>query len=88
LNLCNWVLGRLHRDADRWRPNSGEGLTGGKGKVGEKVQRLTAVTGVAGVGEERDQGGVSTVNRGGRWCSKGRRRRSGGRRAGGVAEPT
>jgi hypothetical protein len=28
------------------------GLTGGKGKVGEKVQELTAVTGVAGVEEE------------------------------------
>jgi hypothetical protein len=30
------------------------GLTGGEGKVGGKVQELTAVTGVAGVGEERD----------------------------------
>jgi hypothetical protein len=29
------------------------GLTGGKGKVGEKVQELMAVTGVAGVEEER-----------------------------------
>jgi hypothetical protein len=29
------------------------GLTGGAGKVGEKVQELTAVTGVAGVEEER-----------------------------------
>jgi hypothetical protein len=29
-------------------------LTGSEGKVGEKVQELTAVTGVAGVGEERD----------------------------------
>jgi hypothetical protein len=29
------------------------GLTGGERKVGEKVQELTAVTGVAGVGEER-----------------------------------
>jgi hypothetical protein len=29
------------------------GLTGGEGKVGEKVQELTAVTGVAGVEEER-----------------------------------
>jgi hypothetical protein len=29
------------------------GLTGGKGKVGEKVQELTTVTGVAGVEEER-----------------------------------
>jgi hypothetical protein len=42
------------------------GLTRGEGEVGEKVQELTAVTGVAGVGEERDQGGGSTVNRGGR----------------------
>jgi hypothetical protein len=29
------------------------GLTGGKGKVGEKFQELTAVTGVAGVEEEK-----------------------------------
>jgi hypothetical protein len=29
------------------------GLTGGEGKVGEKVQELTAVMGVAGVEEER-----------------------------------
>jgi hypothetical protein len=29
------------------------GLTGGKEKVGEKVQELTAVTGVVGVEEER-----------------------------------
>jgi hypothetical protein len=29
------------------------GLTGGEGKVGEKVQELTAVTRVAGVEEER-----------------------------------
>jgi hypothetical protein len=30
-----------------------KGLTGGEGKVGEKVQELTAVTGVSGVEEER-----------------------------------
>jgi hypothetical protein len=30
------------------------GLIGGEGQVGKKVQGLTAVTGVAGVGEERD----------------------------------
>jgi hypothetical protein len=30
------------------------GLTGGEGKVGEKVQELMAVRGVAGVEEERD----------------------------------
>jgi hypothetical protein len=41
------------------------GLTGGKGKVGEKVQELTAVTGVAGVEEERG-------SKGRRWCSGGR----------------
>jgi hypothetical protein len=29
------------------------GLTGGEGRVGEKVQELTAVTEVAGVEEER-----------------------------------
>jgi hypothetical protein len=50
------------------------GLTGGEGEVGEKVQELTAVTGVAGVEEERGRGGESTVDRGGRrWCSDGRR---------------
>jgi hypothetical protein len=59
------------------------GLIGSEGKVGEKVQGLTAVTGVAGVGEERDCGGVSTANRGGRRCSEGQRRCSGGRRVGG-----
>jgi hypothetical protein len=57
-------------------------LTDGEEKVGEKVQGLTAVTGMAGVGEERDCGGVSTANRGGRRCSEERRRRSGGRRVG------
>jgi hypothetical protein len=29
------------------------GLTGGKGKVGEMIQELTAVTGVAGIEEGR-----------------------------------
>jgi hypothetical protein len=58
-------------------------LTNGEGEVGEKVQGLTAVTGVAGVGEERDRGGRSTANKGGRWCSEGRRRCFGGRRVGG-----
>jgi hypothetical protein len=47
------------------------GLTGGEGKVGKKVQGLTVVTGVAGVGEERDCGGVSTANRRGRWRAHG-----------------
>jgi hypothetical protein len=37
-------------DDDRIPPR---GFTGGEGQVGEKVQELTAVTGVAGVGEER-----------------------------------
>jgi hypothetical protein len=50
--------------------------------VGEKVQELTAVTGVAVVGEERDRGGGLTAKRGGRRSSEGRRQRSGGRRAG------
>jgi hypothetical protein len=50
--------------------------------VGGNVQELTAVTGVVDVGEERDCGDVSTVNRGGRRSSEGRRRRSGGWRAG------
>jgi hypothetical protein len=40
------------------------GLTGGEGEVRGKVQGLTAVMGVAGVGEERDRGGISTANRG------------------------
>jgi hypothetical protein len=47
------------------------GLISGEGQVGEKVQGLTAVTGVAGVGEERDRGGVSTANRSGRRGSEG-----------------
>jgi hypothetical protein len=38
------------------------GLTGGEGEVRGKVQGLTVVTGVAGVGEERDRGSVSTAN--------------------------
>jgi hypothetical protein len=51
--------------------------------VGEKVQELTAVTGVAGVGEEKGRGGWSTVNRDGRRSSEGRRRHSGGPSVGG-----
>jgi hypothetical protein len=47
------------------------------------AQGLTAVTGVAGVGEERDRGGVTAANRGGWQRSEGCRRRSGGRWAGG-----
>jgi hypothetical protein len=47
------------------------GLTGGEGKVGEKIQELTAVIGVVGVGEERGWGGVSTANRGRRRGSEG-----------------
>jgi hypothetical protein len=62
------------------------GLTSSEGKVGEKVQELMAVTGVAGVGEERDRGGVSTANRSERWGSEGQRRCSDGRRAGGRRE--
>jgi hypothetical protein len=58
------------------------GLTGSEGEVRGKVQELTAVTGVAAVGEDRGCGSVSTVNRGGRRCSEERRRRSGGGRAG------
>jgi hypothetical protein len=58
-------------------------LTGGEGQVRGNAQGLTAVSGVAGVGEERGRGGVTTTNRGGRWRSEGRRRRSGGRREGG-----
>jgi hypothetical protein len=46
------------------------GLTSGEGQVGEKVQELTAVTGVAGVGEQRGWGGVLTANRGGRVAGK------------------
>jgi hypothetical protein len=37
----------LNREANRWQSNFGEE------KVGEKVQELMAVTGVAGVEEER-----------------------------------
>jgi hypothetical protein len=57
---------------------STRGLTDGEGKVRGKVQELTAVTGVAGVGEEKGRGGGSTANRGVRRCSEGRRCRSGG----------
>jgi hypothetical protein len=45
------------------------GLTDGEGKVRGKVQELTAVTRVVGVGEERDCGGVLTASRGGRRSS-------------------
>jgi hypothetical protein len=54
------------------------GLTGGEGQVGEKVQGLTAVTGVAVVGEEKGRGGGSTANRDGRRSFEGWRWRSGG----------
>jgi hypothetical protein len=47
------------------------GLTGGEGEVRGNVQELTAVTGVVGVGKERDCGGVSTANRDGRRSSEG-----------------
>jgi hypothetical protein len=50
--------------ADRRRPNPARGLTGDEGKVGEKIQELTAVPGVAGVEEEKGRGGVSMANRG------------------------
>jgi hypothetical protein len=68
--------------ADRQRPNPARGLTSGEGRVRGNVQGLTAVSGVAGVGEERGRGGVTTTNRGGRQRSVGCRRRSGDRRAG------
>jgi hypothetical protein len=58
------------------------GLTGGEGKVRGKVQGLTAVMGVASVGEERHCGGVSMANRGGQRCSEEWRRCSIGRRVG------
>jgi hypothetical protein len=47
-----------------------------------KVHELTAVTGVAGVGEEKGRSGGSTANRDGRRSSKGRRQCSGGQSAG------
>jgi hypothetical protein len=59
------------------------GFTGGEGQVRGNAQGLTAVSGVAGVGEERGRGGVTTTNKGGQRRSEGRHRRSGGRRAGG-----
>jgi hypothetical protein len=58
-------------------------LTGGEGQVRGNAQGLTVVSGVAGVGEERGRGGVTTMNRGRRRRSEGHRRCSGGRRAGG-----
>jgi hypothetical protein len=56
-------------------------LTSGEREVRGKVQELTAVTGVAGVGEEKGRGGGSAVNRDGRRSSEGRRRCFGGRSA-------
>jgi hypothetical protein len=47
------------------------GLIGGEGQVGENVQGLTAVSGVAGVEAERGCGGVSTAKPSGRWSSEG-----------------
>jgi hypothetical protein len=58
-------------------------LTGGEGQVKGNAQGLTAVSGLAGVGEERGRGGVTTTNRGGRRRSEGRHRCFGGQRAGG-----
>jgi hypothetical protein len=43
-------LAGFYRETDRILVR---GLIGGEGKVGGKVQELTAVMGVAGVGEER-----------------------------------
>jgi hypothetical protein len=42
----------LHRKTDRCQIPA-RGLTGGEGQVEEKVQGLTVVMGVAGVGEEK-----------------------------------
>jgi hypothetical protein len=47
------------------------------------AQGLSAVSGVAGVREERGRGGVTAANRGGRRRSEGCHRCSGGRRVGG-----
>jgi hypothetical protein len=74
-------LARFYKEADRQWPNSGEGAHRSEGKVGEKVQELTSVTGVAGVEEERGWNGESTANRGGQRGSEGWRQRSGGRSA-------
>jgi hypothetical protein len=53
------------------------GLIGDEGQVGENIQGLTAVSGVAGVEAERGYGGVSTAK------PSGRRRCSGGWGVGG-----
>jgi hypothetical protein len=49
------------------------GFICGEGQVGGNLQGLTAVSGVAGVGEERGCSGVSTVNRDGPRRSEGHR---------------
>jgi hypothetical protein len=46
-------LAGFYREADRWRPNSGEGAHWRRGESGGTVQELTAVMGVVGVEEER-----------------------------------
>jgi hypothetical protein len=53
-------------------------LTGDEGQVRGNAQGLTAVSGVAWVGAERDGGGVTTAKPSGRRSSKGGPRRSGG----------
>jgi hypothetical protein len=76
-------LAGLHRKSDRCRSNLAREFTSSEGQVRGNAQGLTVVTGVAGVGEERDRGGVTAANRGGRRRSKGCHRCSGGRRVGG-----
>jgi hypothetical protein len=78
-NPCNWVLGRATQGC---QSVASKFQRGGSPAARGKVQELTAVTGVASVGEEKDWDGASTANRDGRRRSEGRRRRSGGWRVG------
>jgi hypothetical protein len=61
-------------------------LTGGEGKVVEKVQGLTADSGMTRIKEERLRGDGSTEVRAGVAKFRERRRRSGSRNAGGRRE--
>jgi hypothetical protein len=57
-------------------------LTGSEGKVAEKVQELTADSGMTGIEEERLRGDGSMEVRAGAAKLRERRRHSGGRSAG------
>jgi hypothetical protein len=61
--VCNWVPGRFEpRDSNGGDEIPARRITDGEGKVGEKVQELTAGSGAAGVEEGRCRDGDSTEN--------------------------